>query len=92
MENQLVIINKSIIVENCLSRINEEYENNANNLNDYTKQDSIVLNLQRACEACLDMAMYIVSTRKLGVPQVKREAFELLYKNNLKSHLDFLFL
>lgn len=83
MENQLVIINKSIIVENCLSRINEEYENNTNNLNDYTKQDSIVLNLQRACEACLDMAMYIVSTRKLGVPQVKREAFELLYKNNL---------
>ena len=83
MENQLVIINKSIIVENCLSRINEEYENNANNLNDYTKQDSIVLNLQRACEACLDMAMYIVSTRKLGVPQIKREAFELLYKNNL---------
>ena len=83
MENQLVIINKSIIVENCLSRINEEYENNANNLNDYTKQDSIVLNLQRACEACLDMAMYVVSTRKLGVPQVKREAFELLYKNNL---------
>lgn len=83
MENQLVIINKSIIVENCLSRINEEYENNINNLNDYTKQDSIVLNLQRACEACLDMAMYVVSTRKLGVPQVKREAFELLYKNNL---------
>lgn len=83
MENQLVIINKSIIVENCLSRINEEYENNTNNLNDYTKQDSIVLNLQRACEACLDMAMYVVSTRKLGVPQVKREAFELLYKNNL---------
>lgn len=83
MENQLVIINKSIIVENCLSRINEEYENNINNLNDYTKQDSIVLNLQRACEACLDMAMYIVSTRRLGVPQVKREAFELLYKNNL---------
>ena len=83
MENQLVIINKSIIVENCLSRINEEYENNANNLNDYTKQDSIVLNLQRACEACLDMAMYIVSTRRLGVPQVKREAFELLYRNNL---------
>ena len=83
MENQLVIINKSIIVENCLSRINEEYENNANNLKDYTKKDSIVLNLQRACEACLDMAMYIVSTRKLGVPQVKREAFELLYKNNL---------
>lgn len=33
MENQLVIINKSIIVENCLGRINEEYENNINNFN-----------------------------------------------------------
>ena len=83
MENQLVIINKSIIVENCLNRIAEEYDNNIKNLEDYTKQDSIVLNLQRACEACVDIAMYIVSTRKLGVPQVKREAFELLYKNNL---------
>lgn len=83
MENQSVIINKSVIIENCLKRINEEYDNNVDNLDDYTRQDSIVLNLQRACEACVDMAMYIVSTRKLGVPQVKREAFELLYKNNL---------
>jgi len=83
MENKSVIINKSIIVENCLKRIDEEYENNVANLEDYTRQDSIVLNLQRACEACVDMAMYVVSTRKLGVPQVKREAFELLYKNNL---------
>jgi len=41
------------------------------------------LNLQRACEACVDMAMYVVSVRKLGVPQNKREAFEILYKNNL---------
>lgn len=83
MENQSVIINKSVIIENCLKRINEEYDSNVNNLGDYTRQDSIVLNLQRACEACVDMAMYIVSTRKLGIPQVKREAFELLYKNNL---------
>ena len=83
MENQSVIINKSVIIENCLKRINEEYDSNVNNLGDYTRQDTIVLNLQRACEACVDMAMYIVSTRKLGIPQVKREAFELLYKNNL---------
>ena len=72
MENQSVIINKSVIIENCLKKINEEYDSNVNNLGDYTRQDSIVLNLQRACEACVDMAMYIVSTRKLGIPQVKR--------------------
>jgi len=83
MENKLVIINKSIIIENCLKRIDEEYQNNSENLDNYTKQDAIVLNLQRACEACVDMAMYVVSVRKLGVPQNKREAFEILYKNNL---------
>lgn len=83
MENELVIINKSVIIENCLKRIDEEYQNNSENLDNYTKQDAIVLNLQRACEACVDMAMYVVSVRKLGVPQNKREAFEILYKNNL---------
>ncbi len=65
MENQSVIINKSVIIENCLKKLIEEYDSNVNNLGDYTRQDSIVLNLQRACEACVDMAMYIVSTRKL---------------------------
>lgn len=43
----------------------------------------IVLNLQRACEAVLDLAMYVVSTRKLGLPQNKREAFVLLEENKI---------
>jgi len=45
--------------------------------------DMIVLNLQRACEAVLDLAMYVVSTRKLGLPQNKRETFKLLEENNI---------
>ena len=44
-----------------------------------------MLNLQRACEAVIDVAMYVVSNRKLGVPQTKKEAIELLYKNNIIS-------
>jgi len=54
-----------------------------NNLEDYTKQDSIVFNLQRACEACIDLAMHIVSERKLGIPQNSRDAFELLNRHQL---------
>lgn len=34
-------------------------------------------------KAVIDIAMYEVSTKSLGVPQSKREAIELLYKNNL---------
>ena len=85
MENKAVILNKYESIERCLKRINEEYNNDANNLNDYTKSDAIVLNLQRACELVTDIAMYIVSNRKLGIPQSKKEAFEILMKNKLIS-------
>lgn len=83
MENKSVILNKFERIEKCINRINEEYQNNPENLDDYRKMDMIVLNLQRACEAVLDLAVYIVSTRKLGLPQTKREAFILLEKNNI---------
>lgn len=78
MENKAVVLNKFETIEKCINRINEEYENNPQNLEDYRRMDMIVLNLQRACEAVLDLAMYVVSNRKLGLPQNKREAFKLL--------------
>lgn len=83
MENKSVILNKFETIEKCINRINEEYQNNPKNLADYRKMDMIVLNLQKACEAVLDLAVYIVSTRKLGLPQTKREAFILLEENNI---------
>ena len=46
-------------------------------------QDSIILNIQRACEASIDLAMHIVSDLKLGLPKTSREAFKLLEDNNL---------
>ena len=85
MENKAVILNKHESIERCLKRINEEYDNDASNLNDYTKSDAIVLNLQRACELVTDIAMYVVSNRKLGIPQSKKEAFEILMKNKIIS-------
>ena len=78
MENKAVIINKLESIKKCINRINEEYENNPDNLDDYRKMDAIVLNLQRACEIVTDIAM-----RNLGIPQTKKEAFELLYEKNL---------
>ena len=73
-----VILNKTTTIERCLKRIHEVYEGNPENLKDFTKQDSIVLNIQRACEASIDLAMHVVSDRKLGVPKTSREAFKLL--------------
>lgn len=78
-----VVINKTEIIERCINRIKEEYEGNPMNLKNYTKQDSILLNIQRACEACIDLAMHVVAEKSFGIPQNSRDAFELLRKNGV---------
>jgi len=78
-----VIYNKIEIIERCIGRVHEEYGNNPENLKNYTKQDSIILNIQRACEACIDLAMHIVAEKRLGIPQNSRDAFELLGINKI---------
>ncbi|MBV4421627.1 type VII toxin-antitoxin system HepT family RNase toxin [Clostridium tyrobutyricum] len=78
-----VVLNKISVIERCIKRIKEEYDNNPENLKNYTKQDSIILNIQRACEASIDLAMHIISERKFGIPQNSRDAFEILFNNKI---------
>lgn len=78
-----VLLNKVATIERCLRRVKEEYAGDEMNLQNFTKQDSIVLNLQRAIEATIDMAMHIVAGEKLGLPQNSRDAFQLLYERNV---------
>lgn len=73
-----IFLNKKAAIERCLKRAREEYAENPANLENITKQDSIVLNVQRACETAIDLAMHVVSSQKLGVPQASREAFRIL--------------
>lgn len=74
-----VILNKAASIERRLQRILEEYAgDNQNLVANQTKQDAIILNLQRACETAIDLAMYVVNQRRLDVPQESRDAFTLL--------------
>jgi uncharacterized protein YutE (UPF0331/DUF86 family) len=74
-----VVLNKAASIERRLQRIRTEFAGDRSNLEtNQTKQDAIVLNLQQACETAIDLAMYLVSQRKLGVPQESRDAFTLL--------------
>lgn len=82
MQND-VVLNKAAAIERCIRRISEEYDNNPENLKNYTKQDSIILNIQRAAEASIDLAMHIVAEKAYGIPQNSREAFEMLESNGL---------
>ena len=79
-----VIINKIATIERCLNRINTVYQEVGDKFStDYTRQDSIVLNLQRACEAAIDISNVIIKQKKLGIPQSSRDSFELLLKAQL---------
>jgi uncharacterized protein YutE (UPF0331/DUF86 family) len=76
-----VVINKTENIRRYINRVLEEYGDQDENLMNYTKQDSIILNLQRACEACIDLVMHIVSEYNLGVSQSNRDAFDMLCEN-----------
>lgn len=78
MVNNDVILNKITTIERCINRVKEVYADNPANLRDFTKQDSIILNIQRACEACIDLAMHNVSEKKSGVPKTSRDSFKIL--------------
>lgn len=74
-----VVLNKVATIERCLQRVDEEYAGQVKNLEqDITRQDSIILNIQRACEASIGLAMHLVRRFALGIPQESRHAFELL--------------
>ena len=78
-----VVLNKISVIERCKKRIIEVYDQKPENLKDYTKQDSIILNIQRACEACIDLAMHIVAQKRLGLPQTSRDAFDMLESSSI---------
>lgn len=74
-----VLINKAASIERCVARAREEYDKDpASFATDFTRQDAAILNIQRACEAALDMGQHLIRRERLGVPQSARDVFELL--------------
>ncbi len=61
-----IVLAKMAVIERCLIRIKEEYIGHETELtSNYTKQDSIILNLQRACEAAIDLGNYIIKMAQM---------------------------
>ncbi len=74
-----VLINKAATIERCVARAREEYQRDPDSFaTDYTRQDAAILNVQRACEAALDMGQHLLRRERLGVPQSARDVFALL--------------
>lgn len=74
-----VLLNKAASIERCVARAREEYATDPNSFaTNFTRQDAAILNIQRACEAALDMGQHIIRRESLGLPQSARDVFTLL--------------
>lgn len=74
-----IVINKSQSIQRCVKRARDEYRLAGENFaTDYTRQDAAMLNVVRGCELAIDLANHVLRKRRLGIPTVTREAFELL--------------
>ena len=72
-----ILLNKGAIIERCIRRIRDE-QAACPRLDNHTHLDALILNLERACQAAIDMAMHRVARAHLGVPQGAGDAFDLL--------------
>jgi len=74
-----VLVNKAAVIERCVARAREEFAADPEGFGQsYTRQDAAILNIQRACEAALDMGQHLIRREKLGLPQSARDVFALL--------------
>jgi len=77
-----VVINKIETINRCIDRINQEFSSDEEFLSNYTKQDSVILNLERLSQATIDIATHIIRVRNLTLPNSSREVFDILQNAN----------
>ena len=81
-------------IQNCLNSIKKYTKNfNTDTLDELIVQDSVLINIERAAQACVDIASHIVSRKALGVPLSMGDAFYLLHNNeyiSLKTYTQML--
>ena len=80
-----IILNKKESIERCIKQIRVYYASPSDIPfeKDYLKQDAIAVNMQRACEQCIDLANHIIKRKKLGLPKESQESFRLLAQSNI---------
>jgi uncharacterized protein YutE (UPF0331/DUF86 family) len=83
MPDKDVILSKISIIQRCLRRIKEITNLNPENLDDLLIQDAFILNLQRAVQSSIDIAVHIVASEALGLPTSLKDNFRLLLENNI---------
>lgn len=76
-----VIINKTESIRRCVERAREEYlADRSNFLENFSRQDAAMMNIQRGCEQAIDLANHVVRLLKIGSPANASDSFDMLAK------------
>ncbi|MFO1048449.1 MAG: DUF86 domain-containing protein [Geminicoccaceae bacterium] len=79
-----LLLRKAASLERCIARVKGKYIGHEVEFDgDLDLQDVIVLNLQRACQLAIDMALRIGRTRRLALPADTAEMFKILAQAGL---------
>ena len=71
-----LLLNKLESLRRCLQRVEDKTPESLDLLSgDYDTQDIIVLNLERAIQTCVDVALHIISDAEVPVPETMSQAF-----------------
>ncbi|MGZ3775739.1 MAG: type VII toxin-antitoxin system HepT family RNase toxin [Pseudobdellovibrionaceae bacterium] len=80
MIEQDVIFSKINIIKNCIYAIERVKKQEKD---PFFQQGLYELNLQRATQACIDMANVVIAKEGLGLPNSYRQSFEILAKHSI---------
>lgn len=79
----IVLQRKLDSLHRCLTRIEEKCPSTVAQLQDDPDlQDIVVLNLSRAVQLCVDMALHLLTEAGQPTPETMGDAFEQLARNN----------
>jgi len=77
--DRLIVERKLDSLQRCLERVRSKTPEDIDDLlHDLDLQDVLVLNLSRAVQVCVDIAVHILSERKQPPPETMGKAFDLL--------------
>lgn len=78
-----IVLAKAAVVDRCLRRVRETTGGDPERLNDQDVQDIVVLNLERAVQATIDLAVHVVTANGWGLPDTLKASFTLLEENGV---------
>jgi len=83
-----IILAKVGTIRRCIEVVGNVWFENDPPVPEWVRLDVTVLNLQRAIEACLDMANHLIAFNSWGLPGSAAEAIQLLTNNRILPAID----